>query len=123
MTIRELRGYLEGHPDDGEVWMETGFGLSSPVERIKLLNFRGPKEHDLLIGPREGHEWANGHADSRIWAAWKDDPELAAVARELIDDGVYGCTTMLNEWIRRMKERLSNDDEPSRNDTDHQLSD
>lgn len=121
MTIRELREYLAGYPDDGEVWMETGLGLSSPVERIELLNFRGPKEHDILIGPRAGHEWANGHADSRIWAAWKDDPELAAVARELIDDD--GCTTMLTEWIRRMKERLSNDNKPSRNDTDDKLSD
>lgn len=62
MKIRELKEYLEGYPDDGEVWMETGAGLSSPVERIELLNFRGPKEHDLLIGPREGHGWANGVA-------------------------------------------------------------
>lgn len=90
MKIRELKEYLEGYPDDGEVWVETGFGLSSPVERIELLNFRGPKEHDLLIGPREGHEWANGHADSHIWATCKDNPQLVAVARDTNDLRVSG---------------------------------
>ena len=37
-TVRELREWLLQYPEDAEVWMATGWGLSSPVTEIWPLN-------------------------------------------------------------------------------------
>jgi len=38
VTVRDLRKWLKNAPDEGEVWIETGEGLLSSVNRVCRLN-------------------------------------------------------------------------------------
>jgi hypothetical protein len=38
LLIKELKKFLKSCDDEGEVWIETGKGLSSPVTTIITLN-------------------------------------------------------------------------------------
>lgn len=40
ITVSQLKEFLEGWDPDGEVWIETGRGLSSPVKAIYRLGVK-----------------------------------------------------------------------------------
>lgn len=47
---------------------------------------------------------AESNAWRQVWNRWKDHAEVRTIARELAGDQIHGCASILNEWIERMVE-------------------
>jgi len=85
--------------DNGELFCNTchrvfigGDGkCCGEVEKFSL-----EKHGKFLIG--SSNAWID------IWNKWKDDPLLKETSQKLINDGCYGASTHLSEFINKLKE-------------------
>jgi len=61
-TIGELKKILESYPDDGEVWIGTGWCVSCFVDEILPLNEKNENDRDIILS----NSWYNSFQWKRV---------------------------------------------------------
>lgn len=72
--------------------------LSGKCCGVKVELFDPQKHGELLIG--KSNAWIP------VWERWENDPLLQETSSELSNDGCYSASTVVNEFIQKLKGQI-----------------